>query len=241
MSALLAYQFDEEPVRIIVRDGEPWFVASDIAQALGYRDAPTMARNLDEDEKGTHNVCTLGGEQQMLIVSESGMYAAVLKSRRDEARRFRKWVTAEVLPALRRTGRYQLTELEPAPPQATDLDPPRMLAGVSVVREARRLYGPAAARSLWAQVGLPPVIADSEAVFDTDPLAAPLQAALQGKMQITIAEAADAMGIRDLDWTTRHRIGRLLHLWGWSAKNEKVAKHRTARVFRRPESREGLA
>ncbi|MED5545658.1 MAG: BRO family protein [Pseudomonadota bacterium] len=241
MSALLAYQFDEEPVRVIMLDGEPWFIANDLCRVLGINNARMALTRLDDDEKGVSSTDTLGGQQEMSIISESGMYALVLGSRKPDARRFRKWVTSEVLPALRRTGRYQLTELEPAPPQATDLDPPRMLAGVSVVREARRLYGPAAARSLWAQVGLPPVIADSEAVFDTDPLADPLQAALQGKMQITIAEAADAMGIRDLDWTTRHRIGRLLHLWGWSAKNEKVAKHRTARVFRRPESREGLA
>ncbi|MER0762966.1 BRO family protein, partial [Pseudomonas aeruginosa] len=87
-------------------DGDPWFVAADIAAALQYRDSFNMCRNLDEDEKGTQIVSTLGGAQEMLAINESGLYAAILRSRKQEAKLFKKWVTGEVLPAIRKTGRY---------------------------------------------------------------------------------------------------------------------------------------
>jgi hypothetical protein len=235
MNALISYQFDEEPVRIVIIAGDPWFVANDLAKVLGYTQGHHMLRMLDEDEMGTHILSTLGGHQEMNIVSESGMYAAVLKSRREEAKRFRKWVTSEVLPALRKTGSYQLHNVEPAPPVPLDLDPVRLVAGVSVIREARRLFGPSAARRLWLQVGLPPCIADSEAVFDGDPLALPLKAYLADKMQTTIAEAGEGMGLDVLDWPTRHRIGKLLAMWGWQPRTQRVNPHRTARVFHRPQ------
>lgn len=233
LNALTSYQFEENPVRIVMVAGDPWFVANDLAAALGYRMASDMARNLDEDERGTHIVRTLGGEQEMTIISESGMYACVLKSRREEAKRFRKWVTAEVLPALRKTGRYEMHDLDPAPAQALDMDPVRLQAGANVVRLAMRLYGPAAARGLWAQVGLPPCISDSEAVFDGDPLAVPLKAYLAERQETTIAQAAEGMGMKDIDWSTRQRIGRLLAMWGWQQRTRKMDK-RAARVFSRP-------
>lgn len=86
--------------------GEPWFVASDIAKALGYRMASDMTRRLDEDERGTRSVRTPSGEQQMTVITEAGMYSAILGSKVEGARRFKRWVTHEVLPALRRDGAY---------------------------------------------------------------------------------------------------------------------------------------
>jgi len=96
----------ESPVRVISRDGEPWFVAGDIANILGYREAKDMARNLDDDEKGAHIVPTLGGDQAVLIINESGLYSAILRSRRKEAKRFKKWITSTVLPSIRQHGGY---------------------------------------------------------------------------------------------------------------------------------------
>lgn len=89
-------------------DGEPCFVASDIAKALGYRDAEKMTRRLDDDEKGTRSVGTPGGEQQMTVITEAGMYSAILGSKVEGAKRFKRWVTHEVLPALRRDGGYMV-------------------------------------------------------------------------------------------------------------------------------------
>ena len=93
-------------VRSITIGGEAWFVAGDIADSLGYRNAPDMTRFLDEDEKGTQKVRTHGGIQNVTVVNESGMYHAVIKSKKPEAKRFRKWITQDVLPSIRNHGAY---------------------------------------------------------------------------------------------------------------------------------------
>ena len=99
-------------VRTVVIDGEPWFVATDFAALLGYRDAPNMVRMLDDDEVATHKVSSrsLNGHEQareVSIVSESGLYTLIVKSQRPEAKPFRRWVTHEVLPVIARTGYYE--------------------------------------------------------------------------------------------------------------------------------------
>ncbi|MDR0703217.1 MAG: Bro-N domain-containing protein [Azoarcus sp.] len=108
-SAPAIFNFTSHSVRIVVRDDAPWFVASDVAEALEYRNAPDMTRFLDEDEIGTTHIVrsTQGGNPNVAIISESGMYHAVLKSRKPAAKTFRRWVTGEVLPAIRKTGRYE--------------------------------------------------------------------------------------------------------------------------------------
>lgn len=93
-------------VRALSVDGEPWFVATDVAKALGYRMASDMTRRLDEDEKGTRSMRTPGGEQELSVISEAGLYNAVLGSKVPGAREFKRWVTHDVLPALRRDGAY---------------------------------------------------------------------------------------------------------------------------------------
>lgn len=118
---ILPFRFETREVRTLLIDDQPWFVASDIAAALQYRDAHNMCRNLDDDEKGTqivstlqrrgtHNTRTPSGDQEMTIINESGLYSAILRSRKPEAKRFKKWVTAEVLPAIRKHGQYLDTE-----------------------------------------------------------------------------------------------------------------------------------
>lgn len=119
MTDLTVFAFDSAAVRTLVRDGDPWFVAGDVANVLGYRDASNMVRMLDEDEADTHNLSTSSEngvvqDREVTIINESGLYACVLKSRRPEAKAFRKWITSEVLPALRRNGQYAV----PGPGQA---------------------------------------------------------------------------------------------------------------------------
>lgn len=103
------FTFNENTIRAINKDNEIWFVATDVSAVLEYRDAFNMTRILDDDEKGTHTVSTLGGDQEVTVISESGLYHAVLKSRKQVAVEFRKWVTKEVLPSIRRTGSYSAT------------------------------------------------------------------------------------------------------------------------------------
>ncbi|MBY7733467.1 phage antirepressor [Francisella philomiragia] len=100
------FNFHNQQVRTISQSGEPWFIAKDVAAILGYRDAYTAIRGLDADEKDTHIVCTLGGNQNMAIINESGLYSLILNSRVSQAKTFKKWVTSEVLPSIRKNGGY---------------------------------------------------------------------------------------------------------------------------------------
>lgn len=100
-------------VRTTVVDGEPWFVGKDIALALGYintKDA--LSRHVDADDKGGSRITTPSGEQEMTIINESGLYSLVLSSKLPTAKKFKRWVTSEVLPAIRKTGNYSVKQAE---------------------------------------------------------------------------------------------------------------------------------
>ena len=163
MTNVIPFDFEEQAVRVILRDGEPWFVAADVCRVLDIANARDAVSRLDDDEKGVASADTLGGAQRMTIISESGLYALVLTSRKDAARRFRKWITAEVLPSLRRTGRYDMGTADTAPPDDTDAG---QIAGLplrqaelwlQMVREARLTRGTGAALSIWARSPLPQI------------------------------------------------------------------------------------
>ena len=96
-------------------NGEPWFVAADVARVLDYRTASDAIRYLDDDEADTlkQRIRSENGveqERQMLIINESGLYNLIFRSRKPEAKKFRKWVTEEVLPSIRKTGSYSVTK-----------------------------------------------------------------------------------------------------------------------------------
>lgn len=106
-STIQPFDFRGHEVRVIQGDdGEPRWVAADVAKVLGFSEASAMTRHLDADEKGLSNWQTPGGEQQMITITESGLYSAILRSRRPEAKDFKRWVTREVLPQIRKTGSY---------------------------------------------------------------------------------------------------------------------------------------
>ena len=109
------FEFEGNKVRALADGDEVMFVASDIAKILGYRDAANLTRNLDGDERGTHEVSTPSGTQNMTVLTESGLYRAILNRetayvKNEEAqafvKRFQRWVTHEVLPQIRKTGGY---------------------------------------------------------------------------------------------------------------------------------------
>ena len=98
--------FQNRRVRTIARDGETWFFAADVCEVLEHTNPRKAIDRLDPDEKGVTSGYTLGGTQTVNVINECGLYALVLTSRKPEARNFRRWVTGEVLPAIRRTGSY---------------------------------------------------------------------------------------------------------------------------------------
>lgn len=106
-------------IRAVMVDGNPWFVAADVCSAVGIKHSASAMRALDNDEKGVHSMHTPGGQQDFTIINEAGLYTLILRCRDAVTPgtipyRFRKWVTGEVLPQIRQTGRYVREELSPA-------------------------------------------------------------------------------------------------------------------------------
>ena len=106
MNALKVFSYNGAQVRTVEQNGEPWWVLKDVCEVLGLDSPHKVAERLDEDEKGRNSIPTLGGAQEMTIISESGLYNVILRSDKPEAKPFRKSFTAEVLPAIRRNGSY---------------------------------------------------------------------------------------------------------------------------------------
>ncbi|GAB4270885.1 MAG: hypothetical protein Kow0013_23360 [Pararhodobacter sp.] len=107
MTDLIPFDFEINAVRVVMIDDAPWFVAADVCRVPGHRNIRmALKRWLDNDEKGVTDCYTPCGVQAMSIVSESGLYALIMRSNTPAAKRFRKWVTAEVLPSIRRDGAY---------------------------------------------------------------------------------------------------------------------------------------
>ena len=129
MSNITPFSYEGEEIRFFVNGAAIEIAATDLAKQLGHRDAANMTRHLDEDEKGTRVVSTPGGEQEIATVTEAGMYRAIVtrqtgrmtdESRRAAIRAFQRWVTHEVLPAIRRTGTYATTSPVPQPQLSED-------------------------------------------------------------------------------------------------------------------------
>lgn len=122
-------------LRSLIIEGDPWFVAVDVCAALGISDARKSVGLLDEDERNTVPVTdSLGREQQTFIVNEPGLYSLILRSRKPEAKAFKRWVTHDVLPTIRKTGRYDATAATRALPAGPDLEQQaRIIATLSSV------------------------------------------------------------------------------------------------------------
>ena len=111
-SALKLFENPQFRVRVIMRCAEPWFVAKDACDCLKITNSRDAVSRLDDDEKGVGKADTLGGSQDMMLISESGLYTLIMRSNKTEAKVFRKWVTSEVLPSIRKTGSYGIRTVD---------------------------------------------------------------------------------------------------------------------------------
>lgn len=127
MNEMQTFVYSGAEVRTVRKDGAPWFVLKDVCGVLGISKYRDVAERLDPDERGLVRVDTLGGSQEMTCISESGLYNVILRSDKPEAKPFRKWVTAEVLPAIRRSGGYIAGQ--------NDLSPAELMAKAIKVAE----------------------------------------------------------------------------------------------------------
>ncbi|MBT2158390.1 Bro-N domain-containing protein [Clostridioides difficile] len=111
MNKLTIFNYEGNNVRTILKDGNPWWVLKDICSVLEIGNSRDVTSRLDSDEKGVDIIDTPGGKQEVSIINESGLYSVILVSRKPEAKKFKRWVTHEVLPSIRRHGLYATDEL----------------------------------------------------------------------------------------------------------------------------------
>lgn len=122
MNDIVPFSFESQSVRIIDREGQPWFALADVCAVLGISNVSDAAGRLDDDERDDIALTdTIGRSQSAIVINESGLYKLVLRSRKESAKRFTKWLTSIVLPSIRRTGAYG------APAPALDLHDPAVL------------------------------------------------------------------------------------------------------------------
>lgn len=200
------FAFEENLVRIVMRDEEPWFVGKDVCGALSISKHHQALSKLDDDERGTYVVGTPlpetrnGGAQEMIIISEPGLYRLIFSSRKEEAERFKRWIAHDVLPSLRKYGFYAMPS-----PQDLEAEPDDRIASsterrhaIDLLREYRLLFGNERARQLWQKIGLPHIItSDGPLLEATDSARACLALVLAHKFdsdgaQLTIRGELDS-------------------------------------------------
>lgn len=175
MSNVIPFDFEGGKVRVMMRGDEPWFVLADVCRVLEIGNPRQAAARLDDDEKTTvtNDDGQPGqGAQQFTIINESGLYSLILTSRKEAAKRFKKWVTAEVLPTIRRTGRYEMPVTATASASVSVAVTPSVVAApvtkdvlssrernsqIALVKLVNELYGPEKAAAIYRATRLPQV------------------------------------------------------------------------------------
>lgn len=216
---IVQHAFHGQAVRVITDEhGEPWFVAKDVCAILGISNVSDATSRLDDDEKGVGTTDTLGGRQQVITVSEAGVYGLVFVSRRAEAREFKRWVTHELLPEVRRTGSYAVPQSREERLALAVIDAQAMLADKDAV--IATLAPPAAA---WT------AIADAAGDYS-----------LRDAAQMLSRDPAIEMG--------QNRLGAYLRQVGWIDKRSVPYQrhvdlgriHSRARTYRHPRTGEQM-
>lgn len=147
MKHIIPFEFESQTVRVVDQAGEPWFVLVDACRVLDISNTGNAAARLDDDEKATIQIPDSGNlNADRTIISESGLWSLVLRSRKPQAKRFRRWITGEVIPSIRKTGGYGHVA-----------DAPPFNDGLAAVKETRFSFGKQAAREMWFRMGLPTV------------------------------------------------------------------------------------
>lgn len=217
-NGLIPFEFEAHPVRVVMVDDAPWWIANDLAELLGYSRGRDMVRMLDDAQKGAHEVRSLGGSQRFTIVSEGGMWKCVIRSQRPEAERLVRWLADEVLPALRRTGRYVMPGAaeDRDPVIAAVFDPAALAAAVAAVNTARRLGGVPAGIAMWTALGLPDL--GLPLIDHADGLADRLADWLAPRAECALRDVMEALGFAPGDFVARRRVSAMLRALGWESR-----------------------
>ncbi|RUU51316.1 hypothetical protein EOC99_33835, partial [Mesorhizobium sp. M7A.T.Ca.TU.009.01.1.1] len=162
MNAIQNFAFEEHLVRVVDREGQPWFVGVDICKALELAKPENALSSLDEDERYTLSEGVFGagsGPKARLVVSEPGVYRLVFRSRKPEAERFKRWLAHDVLPAIRKTGQFEVRggSSEPTPSYELDITHAPLAAKVGLLNLVLKTRGREAMLAYMAQLGLPAI------------------------------------------------------------------------------------
>lgn len=199
MSIVQAFTYQDQPVRTITVDGQPAFIAADLLALLELN--RSSAALLDDDEKGVHTVDTLGGAQQMAYVTEAGMYSLVLRSRKPEAKMFKRWITHDVLPQIRKTGAYA----------APALSGPELMA--KALLEAAET-----------------IKASDRKVLELTPKAEAFDSFLSTNGDYSVNEAAKLLARDHNIVTGEKRLRSKLEEWGWIYRQSGVPRAKQAQI-----------
>lgn len=227
---LVPFNYGDAAVRVVMVDGEPWFVLADLCKVLGLaRGASQIAERLDDGVRQTYPISdSLGRTQQATVVSESGMYEVVIRSDKPEAVAFRRWITGEVLPQIRRTGQYGIPAIDLSDPiaaieavreregRAIELAKSERAARLEAEAHARELEAPASAWKHLASAEGDYEVADAAKVLSRDP-------------NIKIGRARLFAYMAALGWTYRNRATSR-----WKAYQTQVENGRLAERFGKP-------
>ena len=230
------FDFGGHEIRVVLIDGNPWWIAADVARVLGYRDSEKATRTLRSRQKGTRSVGTPGGTQSMTVVSESGLYRLVLRSKRADAERFQEWIEDEVLPSIRRTGGYQV---EASAPEVTDGSGGE-LSDLELARAGMRMAA-LAERAILARkaaeakvVELEATVVERERVIDDlrgPALAGHILGSASGdRLASELAKTFAQNGLN----TGPNKIGAQLDELGWTFTKDEWHNDRKHEAVRRP-------
>ena len=212
-SALRVFVYGCEPVRTIDKDGEIWFVGKDVAGILGYIEtAKAIREHVEEEDKGVSVLDTPGGKQSMTIINESGLYSLILSSKLPTAKKFKHWVTSEVLPSIHKTGRYEtgssrkrMAEFDRAMKQGKEVYISMGYRGVKLAVALDKIYKDYLGFSALERAGIDP----KEAVYETTPLwIRRILDYMKGHGNVTPNEIAQALGMKHC--TAKVQLGRMV-------------------------------
>lgn len=201
MSIIQAFKYQDQPVRTITVDGEPGFIANDLCAVLELTNPRQSLTYLDDDEKGVTTNDTLGGAQQMAYVTEAGMYSLVLRSRKPEAKMFKRWITHDVLPQIRKTGAYA------TPP----LSGPELMAK-ALLEAAETLK------------------ASDRKVLELTPKAEAFDSFLSTSGDYSVNEAAKILARDHSIMTGEKRLRSKLEEWGWIYRQGGVPRAKQVQI-----------
>lgn len=215
MSGLNIFQYQDQPVRTLTIEGQPAFVANDLCAVLDLTNPRQTLSYLDDDEKGVTTNDTLGGQQQMAYVTEAGMYSLVLRSRKPEAKMFKRWITHEVLPQIRKTGSFGA----PALPQSYS-EALRELASTFEAKEiaearAKELEAPAQAWDIMVSASGDYAVDEAAKILSRDP-------------SIEIGRNRLFTFMRELGWIYRQGARNSWHAYQSQVDNGRIVLRMTA-------------